>query len=796
MNNNNSKSNIIEHREFNINKEEDKYNLRIEIDQQYIYFILSKLNESLDYNYKNKMDLKTIVNKLELNSSKYSTLELVLAFFDIIYEKNKIEINFKDDNSCNLTIKLINIFEEKIINEIILYKEYMNNNDKFNFLYNKIKVLNNSTHSPGNNIDFKNKLNELNKKEEKIQDILNQKDNILKEMKEKLINHESEIQNINKNIIEIINKKLEEIENKLNNTMNEKFNAIKKKLKENINKQNQQNSNNTNNHNISNNMNNKIKESEEEHNNTYNMNNKIKELEEKYNKLIQNIEKNKEKEQSIGMKIQEDKNDNELLNNNNEELNKIIKENELIKEEINQINNKIEGYDKKMNLLNIGNIIKQRELALNNLKENNADNQKILIKNLKLDETKKKEKGLNLIDSNNSILKNENNTNNQLLKNSINNKLEPKIDNNIIEELNENINNKYNELMKKINHFEYINKINYNFINEPTNLKYISDITDTNTNIGWNDMFEVFLSYKDNKEYLISPNNNNYNLDLFELIDNKKILSLRGHKNDIRTVRYFFNKNNCNEYLISADDNKLVILWDVTDNYNIKHKIETKYENNIYSCLLIFPHYELKDYIITSTYHDSDNIEISASKIYSLNSGRYINYLINSNYNPIYYLLSWYNKKNNKYYIIQFSYLKILLNDFFSNEYYELIQEPETDHFSGFIYTKNNIDYLCSSSENGYINNWDLYNKNIFKIINTNNSFLAHIIQWNDKYTLVADFNNKSFKIVDLEEDQIISLINSHHTKEVKSIKKINHPIYGESLLSCSKDNTIKLWSI
>ena len=776
MSNDNSKNNIIEHREFNFNIETDKYNLRIEIDQEYIHFILSKLNESLEYIYKNKMDLITIVNKFELNSSKYSNLELVLKIFDITYEKNKISININDDDSCYLIIKLINIFEEETTKKIELYKEYMNNNDKFNILYTKIKLLNNSHRSSEDNTEFENKLNELNKKEEEIKDILNKKDNIIKEMKEKLKNQENEIKNLNNNnnidhlinkkieevenklnnnnnINEIINKKIEEVENKLNNNLNEKLDAIKRKLKEDIIKQNEENNNS---------------------------NNKIKELDENYKKLIENIDFIMGKEKNIGKEIQREIKDNELLNNN-EELNKIIKENKLIKEEISQIKNKIDDYDKK--LIKIDDFIKQRELLSNEVKKN-IDNENNINKINKNDNKEKEYK-------NESIFKTE-----LVEKNNNHNKLKNKIDNNIINELNENITNKYNELKQKVNHFEYINKINYNFINEPINLKYVSDITYTNTNTGWNDMFEVFLSYKDNKEYLVSPNIKNNNLDIFELIDNKKIISLRGHKNDIRTVRYFINKKDFNEYLISADDNKIVIIWDVTDNYNMKQQIETKYENNIYSCLLIFPHYDSNDYIITSTYHDSDNIQNSSSKIYSLNYGRYLNYLINSNYNPIYYLLSWYNKKNNKYYIIQFSYMKILINELSNKEYYELIQEPETDHFSGFIYNRDDIDYLCSSSENGYIMIWDLYKKDIFKIISTNNCFLAHIIQWNYKYAIVADFCNKSFKIIDLEEDQIISIVNGHHTKEVKSIKKINHPIYGESLLSGSKDNTIKLWSI
>ena len=147
--------------------------------------------------------------------------------------------------------------------------------------------------------------------------------------------------------------------------------------------------------------------------------------------------------------------------------------------------------------------------------------------------------------------------------------------------------------------------------------------------------------------------------------------------------------------------------------------------------------------------------------------------------------------------LIQFTYLKIIINNLKEDELYsELKQEPESDHFSGFIYNKDDNDYLYSSSSNGYINIWDLYNKNIYKIINTNNCKLAHIIQWNNKYIIVTDVNNKSFKIIDLEENRIISDINGQHNKAIISIKKIYHPFYGESLLSAANDNIIKLWTI
>ena len=515
-------------------------------------------------------------------------------------------------------------------------------------------------------------------------------------------------------------------------------------------------------------------------------------MEEKGNKSLINFDLKNEDNIS-------EKENNKNKYNKNESF---IKDIELIKEEIKEINNKISNTEKEF--IKFENIIKEKEIILNNVKEmENKDN--ILINEIsqKIDEinnnNKKNEKGTIINDINNKNGKIENNIIKKLEEKirDINNKLKDKLDDNKIKELHNNINKNYNELKEKINHHEYFNKINYEFKNEPVNLRYKEDITYTNTNAGWNDMFEIFISLKDNKEYLVSPNINNYNLDIFEFLENEKILSLRGHKNDIRTVRYFFNKKDYKEYLISADDNKIVIVWDITNNYNIKQQIDTKYGNNIYSCLLFFPHNNENNYIITSTYNDSDNMDNSATKIYSLNNGRLMKYINNSNYNAIYYLLLWYNKKNNRYYLIQFSYLKILINDLMDNEiYYELIQEPETDHFSGFIFNKDNIDFLCSSSENGYINIWNLYSKQIFKVINTNKCLLAHTIQWNNQYMIVADFNNKAFIIVDLYEDDIISIINAQHTKEVKSIKKINHPIFGESLLSCSKDNIIKLWTL
>ena len=44
-----------------------------------------------------------------------------------------------------------------------------------------------------------------------------------------------------------------------------------------------------------------------------------------------------------------------------------------------------------------------------------------------------------------------------------------------------------------------------------------------------------------------------------------------------------------------------------------------------------------------------------------------------------------------------------------------------------------------------------------------------------------------------MENDSIYDMKTDHQDK-IPCIKKINHPIYGESLLTASRDKTIKLW--
>jgi len=462
---------------------------------------------------------------------------------------------------------------------------------------------------------------------------------------------------------------------------------------------------------------------------------------------------------------------NDILNNF-----EIKKKNYYILQSIKEFFNYIEIIKKDINKIN---------------KENNLNNKINNIINISKSMTHKQKNNIINLENDNQIINNENNPIN--LEN----------ENNIINEEND-LNNLEND-KEEIESRKYINKINHKFIKEPINLKYQLDIIDTNDFFGCSDLFEVYTSYKDNKEYIASKNINDFNIDIITLIDNKKILSLKGHETHIRTIRYFINNKDNNEYLISADDNGLVIVWDITNEYNIKYQIESNYEINtkkgisIFSCLLVFPENNNDNYIVISTNNISKDIDKSATKIYSLNDGNFFKSINNSNNYGIMYLLSWHNKKNNKYYIIQLGNGKIIINNLLEDELYcELKHKHEGDLNSGFVFSKDNIDFLCYSSEIGRICIWNLYTKKLVNKIKMPKCRLMHIIEWNNKYLIVSDFDNKTFKVIDLEKKRN-NIYDFHdkegqHTSYVKSIKKIIHPIYGECLLTSGSDKKIKLW--
>ena len=321
------------------------------------------------------------------------------------------------------------------------------------------------------------------------------------------------------------------------------------------------------------------------------------------------------------------------------------------------------------------------------------------------------------------------------------------------------------------------------FTQNPQYLKYTETIANNNSCGGFFCNFDVFKGLKDNIEYLIYNNNDNYNIEIMKIYDKTIVISLKGHNNRTRVIRYYI-KDNKEEYILSCDNNKLVIIWDIQNNYNKKYSLQVKYSGHISDALLLFNIFN-KNYILLSS---NNNIEFS--KLYEFTSNTpFIRNIYGTNQNNIFFMIPWQYK--NKYYIIDCCNNKISINNFLEDECYaNLTTNSECSNLCGYIYKDN---YLCLSDYNStYIIIWDLINKIIYKKIEVWGINGREIIGWNDKYAIVGIENG--IVIINIEEEKVKKIeINNTY---VYGVKKMKISKLGECLILSDSKKNIKLFSI
>ncbi len=800
------KQNKSETKTYLVKIDGEKYNLIIEYKNTNFNFKLEpKGNLILSY-YKGEFILSSIANKMNIVINNQNPLEQLDKIVEksinddsliIMHdkEKKKMIIRFnKKINDFSSDFELEEFSNKKklfnnIFEELNLLKfqqtQYLTLFKNSNFISHKDAIsLINENNSKN---DFENKIKYIdNICKSQSDEITNIKNNIENKIKNKEVKLKNEINNIRENSSNKINNdEINEIKNEMDSLKNQikitkennekEISEMKTKFNNKIKNLNF-NEINIEINNIKNEIENKFKSIDLEEIKTEIKNLKI-DLDNKFKNI--NI---KELKQEINKKISDI--DNKTKDNKKEIIS--------LKNVFSQLKEKQATIDKENNELK-KEIMKMKEEQI--AKENELKNEIKILKeeNLKLKSEKEKEKEKEKSQKENKINNDDKIGEKILSLNQINNKLnEDKI--NLEKELSE-IKSQMSMMIEKEKKNEEKfkkEKLNHEFIMSPDKLQNKFDILDTN-NIFFIDEFAAYISITDKREYLASGNKGNYNIDIYNLTNNVIHKSLKAHNNGTPTVRYFLDKNKKKEYLISADFLKTVIVWDIGNEYSISLKItDSKYKGSILSTILYFDvkinENKYIDYVITSS--DDENEDFS--KIYSLSDGSFIRDISNTNKNSSYYLLSW--EYNNNYYIIELCLNKISLNNLLTEENYaELISPPESSHFGGFIY-KNN--YLCCSSENGYIRIWDLVNKSIFKTIEIKGSCYFEILSWNEKYIISANYKNNSFDIIDLEKGELYKKVKTSHSSGVRAVKKIFHSTYGECLITSGHDSVIKLWSI
>ena len=328
-------------------------------------------------------------------------------------------------------------------------------------------------------------------------------------------------------------------------------------------------------------------------------------------------------------------------------------------------------------------------------------------------------------------------------------------------------------------------------------------------------IFDTFVSTRDQQVYILFSNriemSININIYIYS-VQNKEIhqkLTPNYHSKELRLLKYFTNKARKREYIISTDWDGLLSTWFYGQNnvFVLKYKINT-YQTDIYSCLIVFKtDINIKindDYLIFGCESISED-EQACTKIHSLVKGNFINNIPFTNREKIRNLLMWYNNKNQQNYLLCLGTDKILIINFLQNrKEKEIVTNEKNVYNCGIIYNEkideeNEKYYLCCTSSTGHVLVFDLEEgtKTSDILLKPILHRVYDILPWNEKYFIVADTLDNGFDIFEFQiggKIVVISYFGGLDEDDIECIRKINHPQYGECIVTASHKNNIKIF--
>ena len=276
----------------------------------------------------------------------------------------------------------------------------------------------------------------------------------------------------------------------------------------------------------------------------------------------------------------------------------------------------------------------------------------------------------------------------------------------------------------------------------------------------------------------------------YNLIDNKIIKEIKhAHDSDISNIRYYFDNILKRDLIMTiSGTNNNIKIWNVNNNLELILNIENINSAGAISSACIFN--DFRQNLIMSSDSDGDPEPI---KIFDF-KGNKIKEIQNSK-EQTFFIDTYYDIKSDNIFILTGNNGYIKVYDYNNNKVKNKYCDNSNCYHNSIIIDDNDIILkIIESCEDGKIRIWNFNSGELMNKINVSSKSLYGICLWNKEYLFVGCSDN-IIKLVDLNKNIIINNLKGHDNKVV-TLKKINHPKYGECLLSQGYENDkIKLWA-
>jgi len=300
----------------------------------------------------------------------------------------------------------------------------------------------------------------------------------------------------------------------------------------------------------------------------------------------------------------------------------------------------------------------------------------------------------------------------------------------------------------------------------------------------------IFTSFKSigNIFYLIYANKNK-SIVSYNIIDNKKINEIKNaHKNYITNFRYYFDKSNKRDLIMSiSDKDNNIKLWNV----------------NFWTCLVNITNINKEGYLNSACFlhDDSNNLFIITSNFYYISSepikvydfdGKKIKEMNESNEKVI-FMESYYDDSYSKGYIIISNHEYVKSYDYNNNSLYHKYNDNiKRLHFSLIIKKYEEVIKLIESCYDDNLRIWNFHSGELLQKIKVGVGGLQSICFNNNRELIVS--NNKKIKMVNLTNGFITDLIKTD--KNIISVKIVCFQNEEYIIFQGQENNPINIYNI